>query len=46
MEIVRLLWSMLTEIVTLMTGFVFLIVVSIYWIVLEFIDGMKGLVKR
>lgn len=46
MEIIRLLWSMLTEIVTLMTGFVFLIVVSIYWIALELIDGMKGLVKK
>ena len=46
MEVLRLLWCMLIEIVTLMGSFVFLIVIAIYWIVLEFIDGMKGLVKR
>lgn len=40
MEVVRLLWSMFTEIVTLMVGFVFLIVIAICWVILEFIDGI------
>ena len=46
MEVVRLLWCMLTEIVTLMASFVFLILIALYWLILEFIDGMKGLAKR
>lgn len=46
MEVVRLLWSMLTEIATLMASFVFLILIIVYWLMLEFIGGMKGLMKR
>ena len=46
MEVVRLLWGIMTEIVTLMASFVFLILIALYWIVLEFIGAMKGLVKR
>ena len=46
MEVVRLLWDMLTEIATLMASFVFLILIALYWIVLEFIGAMKGLVRR
>lgn len=46
MEVVRLLWYMLTEIVTLMASFVFLILIALYWLILEFIGGMKGLVKK